>query len=194
MQARSRSKKKPRTTDFEQSIQTRDHQRLPIYSFAPIAKPDARTLILGSMPGVLSLQKQQYYAHPRNAFWRITAEILGFDAALPYERRIQALQDAGIALWDVLNTCEREGSLDADIARDSMVPNDFAKFFEDHPRIERVFFNGGKAESVFLKTVRPGIAHLDRIRYQRLPSTSPAHAALSHANKLQVWHAIRSLD
>jgi hypoxanthine-DNA glycosylase len=165
---------------------------LPIYSFAPIAAADARTLILGSMPGVLSLQQQQYYAHPRNAFWRITAEILGFDASLPYAQRVQALQDAGIALWDVLNSCEREGSLDADIASASMVPNDFFTFFESHPLIERVFFNGGKAESVFLKTVRPSVAHRDSIRYQRLPSTSPAHAALTHANKLAAWRAIRS--
>jgi hypoxanthine-DNA glycosylase len=165
---------------------------LPIYCFAPIATPAARTLILGSMPGVLSLQQQQYYAHPRNAFWRITAEILGFDAALPYAQRIQALQAAGVALWDVLSSCDREGSLDTAIARDSMVPNNFADFFAAHPQIERVFFNGGKAESVFLKTVRPNVAHLDRIHYQRLPSTSPAHAALSHAMKLQAWCAIRA--
>lgn len=161
-----------------------------IYSFPPIATPDARILILGSMPGILSLQKQQYYAHPRNGFWRITAEILDFDATAPYEQRVQALQDSNIALWDVLHSCDREGSLDAAITRASMVPNDFVTFFSLHPRIEHVFFNGGTAESVFLKTVRPAIAHFDRISYRRLPSTSPAHAALSHAQKLQAWCAI----
>lgn len=142
------------------------------------------------MPGVLSLQKQQYYAHPRNAFWSVTAQILGFDAAASYEQRIDALCNSGVALWDVLHACQREGSLDSDIRQDSMIANDFVDFFKRHPKIQRVFFNGAKAEQLFRKAVLPGIAHLDALRYQRLPSTSPAHAALSPQAKLQAWHAI----
>lgn len=161
-----------------------------IYSFPPIAAPDARILILGSMPGVLSLQKQQYYAHPRNAFWPITAKIFGFESSLPYEKRIDALRNSGVALWDVLHACYREGSLDSDIRQDSIIANDFAVFLAGHPKIQRVFFNGAKAENIFRNAVLPEIAHLDTLRYQRLPSTSPAHAALSAHAKLQAWYAI----
>lgn len=104
-------------------------------------------LVLGSMPGAISLRQGRYYAHPRNAFWPIAAEILGFDPALDYALRLERLTQAGVALWDVLQGCEREGSLDADIR--NAVPNDFAGFLRAHPRLRRVCLNGGKAASLF---------------------------------------------
>lgn len=165
-----------------------------IYSFPAFVRADATTLILGSIPGKVSLQKQQYYAHPRNAFWHIVAEIFGFDRAAPYEERIDALRNSGIALWDVLHACHREGSLDADIQNDSIVPNNFADFFAAQPQIRRVFFNGAKAEAVYLRRVLPVLAHREAnhsdILYARLPSTSPAHAAMSMQSKLEAWRAI----
>ena len=159
----------------------------PVHSFPPIARDDAHTLILGSMPGVMSLQRQQYYAHPRNAFWYILGELLGFDSQLPYVQRVVALETAGIALWDVMQTCHREGSLDSDIDKDSIVPNDFAEFLARHRQIRRIFFNGATAETIFRRRVTPQLHNLDHVQLMRLPSTSPAHAAMSMREKLIVW-------
>lgn len=163
-----------------------------IRSFAPVAAPNARILILGSMPGAESLRARQYYAHPRNAFWPIMGELAGAAPALPYARRIEALERAGIALWDVLQSCTRTGSLDAGIDDDSVVANDFRRFFLHHRGIRQVFFNGAKAEACYRAHVLPGI---DRgpPGYRRLPSTSPAHAALSWRQKLAAWREICAL-
>ena len=119
----------------------------PIRSFAPIAAPGATVLILGSMPGRASLLAGQYYAHPRNAFWPIMGELFGAGPELPYARRVRVLARAGVAVWDVLASCTRGGSLDSDIDPGSIVANDFASFFRAHPRIERVYFNGAMAEA-----------------------------------------------
>ena len=160
-----------------------------VESFAPIEKADARILILGSMPGEASLRAGQYYAHPRNLFWRIMGELLGTDPGSPYEQRIQALKSARIALWDVLRSCRRKGSLDSDIDGESLVPNDFAAFFRCHPKITHVFFNGTKAEECYRKQVQP-ISEIGTIEYLRLPSTSPANASISYERKLESWRAV----
>ena len=160
-----------------------------VQSFAPIETADARILILGSMPGEASLRAGQYYAHPRNLFWRIMGELLGTDPGSPYEQRIQALKSARIALWDVLYSCRRKGSLDSNIDHESLVPNDFAAFFRCHPKITRVFFNGAKAEECYRKHVRPGTG-METIEYLRLPSTSPANASVSYGRKLEAWRVI----
>lgn len=158
-------------------------------SFPPIEGGNARVLILGSMPGQASLAARQYYAHPRNAFWRIVTELLGLDAATPYEGRVFALKEARIAVWDVLRTCTREGSLDARIERDSQVANNFHSFFRAHPGITRVFFNGAKSQECFMRHVLQDMGN-DSITYTRLPSTSPAHASLSFEQKLKAWRII----
>lgn len=158
-------------------------------SFAPIADGRSRVLVLGSMPGIESLKASQYYAHPRNAFWTILGELLGFDPKSPYEARVRALRSAGIALWDVLHSCRRDGSLDSSIEAASETANDFRAFFRAHPQIRTVFFNGAKAESAYLQHVRPALADLP-LRCQRLPSTSPAHAGMSLAKKLDAWRIV----
>lgn len=157
-----------------------------IRSFPPVADEHARILILGSMPGAESLRAGQYYAHPRNAFWPIMGYLVGAAPALPYEERTLKLEQAGVALWDVLASCTRRGSLDSSIDPASIHPNEFADFFEAHPLIERVFFNGSMAEQSFRKHVLPDLHHLP-VRYLRLPSTSPANASLRFEQKLKIW-------
>jgi TDG/mug DNA glycosylase family protein len=164
---------------------------LRVRSFAPIAGRGARVLILGSMPGVASLKAKQYYAHPQNGFWPIMGKLLGFDPSAAYLRREQALRAAHIAVWDVLHSCVRAGSLDSRIENE--IANDFAAFFRVHRHITHVFFNGSKAAASYRRHVRPELGRALRGRVlhcTRLPSTSPAHAALSYKRKLAAWRAI----
>jgi TDG/mug DNA glycosylase family protein len=163
---------------------------LHVQSFPPIAGRAARVLILGTMPGKVSLRERQYYAHPQNAFWRIVGAILGFDPAAPYEARVASIESASVAIWDVLRSCVRESSLDSAIVGASAVPNDFGTFLAEHPQIRRICFNGAKAEALYMKHVRPRLTGEPDVQYVRLPSTSPANAALSLAEKLRAWHAI----
>jgi hypoxanthine-DNA glycosylase len=163
--------------------------------FPPIAPYDATTLILGSLPGQRSLQMQQYYAHPYNAFWKLIGVIFHVDGALTYARRVRVLTRHRIALWDVLAAAERPGSLDSSIVHATARVNDFEKFFRAHPRIRRVFFNGRKAEEIYRRRVLPGLgAEFAGIRYQCLPSTSPAHAGMRYAEKLDIWKMIKESD
>ena len=160
--------------------------------FPPIATVDARVLVLGSMPSVASLAKRQYYGHPQNAFWRIMDSL--FDAGLdrPYAERCQVLKRRGVAVWDVLHACRRAGSLDSSIHRDSEAANDFLRFFRRHRRIRCVFFNGTKAETAYRRHVLKEVGLLGHeLQYERLPSTSPAHAGRSFAEKLRAWQAVR---
>lgn len=154
------------------------------FGFPPIARSDARVLVLGSMPGRASLAAGQYYAHPRNAFWPILGAHCGFAADASYPTRTAALMQAGIAVWDVLRSCRRVGSLDSAI--EDPQANDFATFFARHPGIDTVLFNGTAAASLFDRHV---LRRLDPVpsRRIRLPSTSPAHAAKPLAAKQSLW-------
>jgi len=162
-----------------------------IQSFPPIADKNARTLILGSIPGTASLAAGEYYAHPRNQFWPIMAELLGTGLLISYHSKTKALIDANIALWDVMQSCYRPGSLDAAIDKDSIVANDFSTFFNHHSRINRVFFNGAAAEQAFRRLVLPTL-NLTAITFCKLPSTSPAHAAMNLQQKLDAWQRVIS--
>ena len=163
----------------------------PISSFAPIADPSATILILGSIPGIASLEANQYYAHPRNAFWPMMSTIYEFDATSSYEERQHALKNAGVAMWDVLQSCVRIGSLDSSIQADSRIPNDFSTFFNHHPHIRLIAFNGTEAERYFRKIVMPTLK-LDDVKLLKLPSTSPAHT-MPFKEKLTAWQVIRAI-
>ena len=157
-----------------------------VHSFEPIVGPGATTLILGSMPGVASLAAQQYYAHPRNAFWPIMGTLFQGGAELPYDERTDNLQGHGIAVWDVLKLCTRAGSLDSAIVESSIVANDFGELFTHHPTISRVFFNGAKAAESYRRYVATKLP-VPHVQFRRLPSTSPAHASLDLAAKTRAW-------
>lgn len=164
---------------------------LRVRSFPPIENTRARVLVLGSMPGGASLRAAQYYAHPQNLFWPIMGDLLGAEPELTYAARIRLLNANGIALWDVLESCVREGSLDSSIEEASIAVNDFALFYRMHPKIERVFFNGVKAQATYRRYVL-GDASLviSPLDYFRLPSTSPAHASLSFKQKRDAWKVV----
>lgn len=160
--------------------------------FPPVATPRATVLILGSLPGRLSLQMQQYYAQPRNAFWKIMGRLCAFEPEQPYADRLTALKKHHIALWDVCASAHRPGSLDADINERSVVANDFSEFLLGHRRIHTVFFNGQKAAALYRRLVMAGLPlKFQSLDYVTLPSTSPAHAAVPFSVKLQRWSTVR---
>ncbi len=163
----------------------------PEDGFAPISAPDARVLILGSMPGRRSLDEQQYYGNPHNAFWRIMSRYTQVDASSDYATRVQGLIDARIAVWDVIKRCVRPGSLDSSIENATVEVNDFDLFLEHHRQIRAIFFNGGRAGQEFARRVRPELS--DRavaIPAVLLLSTSPANARYSLADKSANWASV----
>ena len=141
--------------------------------------PEARVLIVGSMPGMRSLEDAQYYAHPRNAFWPILFEIFGVEPTSDYEAKKALICSNALALWDVAGTCEREGSLDSNMR--GIIYNDFAALYEKCPGIHTVLCNGGTAHSLFMKG---GFAAGKNVL--RMPSTSPAYT-MAYARKLEMW-------
>jgi hypoxanthine-DNA glycosylase len=160
--------------------------------FPPVAGPGATVLILGSLPSRKSLELNQYYGHPQNAFWRIMGELFGAGRDIPYDKRTARLVANGVAVWDVLQASVRPGSMDADIDRDAAVPNDFEVFFREHPSVELVCFNGKTAQTLYQRLVAPVIENGSNTRtYQTMPSTSPAFAAMSFDQKLEKWRIVR---
>ncbi|HEY5643355.1 MAG TPA: DNA-deoxyinosine glycosylase [Woeseiaceae bacterium] len=155
--------------------------------FAPVARHDARVLILGSLPGRRSLEAGEYYAHPHNAFWPIMASI--FAVTGNYHQRCHGLRENRIALWDVLRRSVRPGSLDAEIRLDSAEANDFSGFFAEHPGLRLVACNGAKAEQLYRRFVLKAGAGID-LPCVRLPSTSPAYASMPFSVKLEAWRAV----
>ena len=141
--------------------------------------PEARVMIVGSMPSVKSLADAQYYAHPRNAFWPILFDIFGVTPTDDYEAKKTLIRDNGLALWDAAQSCEREGSLDSNM-RD-VIYNDFAALYARCPHIHTVLCNGGTAHALFLKSGYAG-----NRRVIRMPSTSPAYT-MAYARKLTIW-------
>jgi hypoxanthine-DNA glycosylase len=154
----------------------------------PILGPRPRVLVLGSMPGAASLGAGEYYAHPRNAFWTIAGETLGFDPRGSYAARNAALVAAGLALWDVIGACRRHGSLDAAIESDSIKVNPIAELLGAQHSIHRVATNGTLAARLFDRHVAPSLPR--PIEVVRLPSTSPANASWSLDRKRAAWRGI----
>lgn len=152
-----------------------------IQSFSPFVNATTEILILGTMPGIASLEKQEYYAHKRNHFWKIMYLILGdVPQSEIFEEKIKLLQDNKIGLWDVLKNCERKGSLDIHIKNQK--ENDFETLFQEFPAISKIIFNGKESHKYFLKK----FGQIKGITYYVMPSTSPANT-MSFENKLKIW-------
>ena len=159
------------------------------FGFPSISSPSARALVLGSLPGRLSLERGEYYANPQNAFWKIIAARMP-DLPPDYAGRVAALIKHQVALWDVLAAATRSGSLDAAIADDA-IPNNFRAFFHIHPHIRLIAFNGATAAKLYERSVMPTLTDTQRaIARHTLPSTSGAHASLSFAKKVERWSAL----
>jgi len=155
------------------------------FSFAPITSANANILILGTIPGTKSLELNQYYGHKQNNFWKFMFEILNEEFSNDYEIRKKLLHKNNIALWDVLQFCDRIGSLDSAIKNE--ISNDFKAFLETHPNIKTILFNGQKAAAFFKKYV-----HLKKeYQFITLPSSSPANASQSFQSKLEEWKIIQ---
>ena len=158
--------------------------------FPPIEDGRAQILVLGSLPGQKSLEVNQYYAQRYNGFWRIMDVVFGAGPAVPYSERLERLIAHRVAVWDVLKAGERPGSLDSSIVASSIVVNDFAEFFQRHPHIRRICFNGTKAAELYRRRVIPTLPpRCARIETRQLPSTSPANAGVPFAAKLARWSA-----
>lgn len=160
-------------------------------SMPPIVGAAPRVLVLGSMPGSRSLEMGEYYAHPQNRFWAIVEDVVGAPRSGRYEERVDALEAAHIALWDVLKHCSRVGSLDSNIDPRTEVPNELVAFLAEHASIRKVLFNGKKAARAFERLVQSSIPEAIRMRVQTrtMPSTSPANAAISYPDLLATWRA-----
>jgi TDG/mug DNA glycosylase family protein len=162
----------------------------PLVGLAPRVGEGARVLVLGSMPGAESLHRQQYYAHPRNEFWRIVEDVFGIRRELSYEQRIGGLQQHGVALWDVLAACSRRGSLDTAIERASMRLNDIPGLVAANPSLRCIAFNGVFAEAVYRNRIGHGLSDAAGLVLRRLPSTSPANQSRPYPEKLAAWRAV----
>jgi hypoxanthine-DNA glycosylase len=161
--------------------------------FKAIEDKDARVLLLGSLPGRMSLQKGEYYGQPHNVFWPIMGTLAGALPELPYQKRSLKLIQHHIALWDVCAAGAREGSLDSAIDMKTIETNDFAEFFRTHKQIRLICFNGAKAADIYIRRVLPGLpAEAQAIERRILPSTSPAHAGMKFEMKLAHWRAALS--
>lgn len=155
-------------------------------AFDPVVDAETRLLILGSLPGDASLKAGQYYGHPQNAFWRLTGGAIGRDlAALPYPERLETLKSAGVGLWDVIARAVRPGSLDQAIREAEAA--DLKRLVAELPRLRAVAFNGGTASRIGRRSLA-GVEGIDLID---LPSSSPAHATLSFADKAAAWSVLR---
>jgi len=152
-----------------------------ITSFSPFINSETEILVLGTMPGIASLEKQEYYAHPRNHFWKIMYTLLdSLPISVVFEDKIKLLQANKIGLWDVLENCDRKGSLDIHIKNQK--ENDFETLFKNYPRITKIIFNGKESHKYFLKK----FGQIKGITYYVMPSTSPANT-VSFEKKLEIW-------
>jgi hypoxanthine-DNA glycosylase len=161
-----------------------------VHSFEPIVGRDPRILILGSMPGVMSLQAVEYYANPRNLFWKIIGELFELDIECSYQSRIRQISDLPLVLWDTLRACHRQGSLDSSILRQQIEANDIEGLLRQHSGLRAIAFNGAASEKYFSQLVKQNLPASSELALLKMPSTSPANAGMKFEQKLQAWRRL----
>jgi TDG/mug DNA glycosylase family protein len=161
-----------------------------VHSFEPVVGRNPRIIILGSMPGVVSLQAVQYYANPRNAFWTIIADLFDIDIECSYDSRIEQISKLPLILWDTLKACHREGSLDSKILKQQIEANDIVGLVERHKGLRAIAFNGAASEKYFNQLEKPRLPADHQIELIKLPSTSPANASMKFEQKLMAWRRL----
>jgi len=157
-------------------------------SLPPLIAGDSTVLILGSFPSEMSLAKREYYGNPQNHFWPVMEALFGVDRAAPYGERTSALVEQGVAVWDVIARCSREGSGDDRIKE--AVANPLISLLEDHTGIRRVAFNGGMAYRT-ARLLVPAVFELSGVECERMPSTSPRNARMPLAAKVEAWANVK---
>lgn len=163
--------------------------------FPPIIGKKPKILILGSMPSQKSLEKQQYYGHPQNAFWKIMSQIFDFPLDLDYSKKTKLIEDKGVSIWDVVHSCTRPGSLDSSIKKDTVIENNIPDLVAQNPSIKIILCNGGTAHQLFQKHFKVWIKNNPNIEIIKMPSTSLAHASLNFKQKYEIWlKAISCVD
>ncbi len=161
-----------------------------VHSFEPIVGRDPRILILGSMPGVMSLQAVEYYANPRNLFWKIIGELFELDTECSYPSRVQKISELPLVLWDTLRACHRSGSLDSSILKQQIEANDIAGLLQQHSGLRVIAFNGAASEKYFNQLVKQNLPANREMALLKMPSTSPANAGMNFEQKLLAWRQL----
>lgn len=158
-----------------------------INSFGPVIGQQLKILILGSIPGIRSLEANQYHAHPQNQFWRIIGMLLNIEMPHEYTQRLEVLKSKGIGLWDVIGGCERKGSLDSNIK--AVKVNAINELIASHPELEMIALNGRTAEKYFKDAVKRGEINTGNCLIIGMPSTSPAYT-IGIEKKLEIWRQL----
>lgn len=161
-----------------------------VRSIEPIIGQNPRIIILGSMPGIISIKAAQYYANPRNLFWNVLADLFGIDIDVSYESRVEQMRALPIILWDTLKACHREGSLDSKILNTDIEANDITALLKQFPTVQAIAFNGGASAKYFDRLVKPQLPKDLDIELFKMPSTSPANAGMTREHKLELWRKL----
>lgn len=161
-----------------------------VHSIGPIIGRNPRIIILGSMPGIISINAAQYYANPRNLFWAVLADLFAIDIDCDYDAKIRQMEQLPLILWDTLKACHREGSLDSKILTKDIEANDIAALLTRYPTVQAIAFNGGAAAKYFDRLIKPQLPLDLTIEFFKMPSTSPANAGMQREQKLVLWRQL----
>ena len=161
-----------------------------VHSIEPIIGRHPRIIILGSMPGIISINAAQYYANPRNMFWAVLAELFDIDIDCDYETKVQQVRELPVILWDTLKTCHREGSLDSKILNTDIEANDIVALLGQYPAVRAIAFNGGASSKYFDRLIKPQLPNDLSVELFKMPSTSPAYAGMKFEQKLELWRRL----